>query len=91
MTGFPPCTPCDKGFYQLNYGAKSCEKCLPNDYLVTSECTQYNLTEQVTSSVLSPTDGVNEGNAAQSVSENILMAVVTVSLIASKFLLREFK
>ena len=54
-TRFPPCTACDEGYYQLNFGSKSCEKCLPTDYMITTQCTtaaQYNTTTAADEQIL---------------------------------------
>ncbi len=77
-TGFPPCAVCEEGFYQLHYGGRTCEKCLPDDYLVTPQCVQYNATTPSTTSTTNLTDDVN---TLTSFSNVFRIGGITVGLI----------
>ena len=79
--GFQPCNPCEEGFYQLKYGSKSCEKCLPNDHSKTAQCPQNNYTEYVTPSIQPTNDTAEQAGEVTPSTGVFITAVITVGFI----------
>lgn len=75
-TGFPLCTDCDEGFYQLEYGRKTCIECQPNDYDIP-QCPFYNTSQVIVSPSDTPSPNNNETSTDSTSSKIMKLSIIS--------------